>query len=204
MREPKALAPARIKWALELLDVEKSSSILEIGCGSGIAAQRICPVLGPGSYMGVDRSPAAIKAARARNAAYTKAGRSIFIEAAFNADDREPALFDRILAVNVNAFWTGDGAEIRDVRRLTHARSLFVQVYEPPDAAQRAKIARILKRRLAPLFENVTIRMRTIGGAPLVAIIATGMRLKTASIAGEETGSTASSRSRPQAAPRTE
>lgn len=174
MREPKALAPARIKWALELLDIEKSSNILEIGCGSGIAAQRICPVLGRGSYMGVDRSPAAIKAARARNAAYAKAGRAIFIEAAFNAADREPALFDRILAVNVNAFWTGDGAEVRDVRRLMHTRSLFVQVYEPPEAMQRAKIARIVKRRLAPFFGTVTSKMRTTGGAPLVAIVATG------------------------------
>lgn len=174
------MAPARIKWALELLDIEKSSKVFEIGCGSGIAAQRICPVLGRGSYMGIDRSPAAIQASRARNAAYTKAGRSIFIEGAFNADDRQPQLFDRILAVNVNAFWSGDGAEVLDVRRLMHNKSLFVQVYEPPEPEQRAKIARILRRRLAPYFANVTTMMRTIGGAKLVAIIATGERIKQA------------------------
>lgn len=174
MREPKALAPARIKWALELLRIEKDSNIFEIGCGSGIAAQRICPVLGRGSYMGIDRSPAAIKASLARNAAYAKAGRAMFIEGAFNAQDREPALFDRIFAVNVNAFWAGEGAEVLDVRRLMHRKSLFVQVYEPPEAAQRAKIARILKRRLAVYFGNVTTTMRTIGGVALLAVVATG------------------------------
>ena len=174
MREPKALAPARIKWALELLRIEKESNILEIGCGSGIAAQRICPLLGRGSYMGVDRSPAAIKASLARNAAYAKAGRAMFIEGAFNAQDREPALFDRIFAVNVNAFWAGDGAEILDVCRLMHAKSLFVQVYEPPDAEQRTKIAHILKGRMAAYFGDVTTTKRTIGGAALLALIATG------------------------------
>lgn len=174
MREPKALAPARIKWALELLRIEKDNSILEIGCGSGIAAQRICPLLGRGGYMGIDRSPAAIKASLARNAAYAKAGRAIFIEGAFNAQDREPALLDRILAVNVNAFWAGDGAEIADVRRLMHAKSLFVQVYEPPEADQRAKIARTLKRRMAAYFGDVTSIKRTSSGASLLAVIATG------------------------------
>ncbi len=174
MREPKAMAPARIKWALELLSVEKSSNVFEIGCGSGIAAQRICPLLGRGSYMGIDRSPAAVKAAVARNANYTKAGRAIFLEGPFNAEEREPALFDRILAVNVNAFWSGEGAEAINVRRLMHNKSLFVQVYEPPEAAQRAKIARILKKRLAPYFGNVTAKMHTAGGASLLGIVTTG------------------------------
>jgi SAM-dependent methyltransferase len=170
--EPKALAPARIKWAIELLNVEKSSNVFEIGCGSGIAAQRICALLGRGSYMGVDRSAAAIKAAQTRNAGWVKAARAVFIEAAFNAADREPSLFDRILAVNVNAFWTGDGAEVLDVRRLMHKKSVFVQVYEPPEAEQRAKIARMLKRRLAPYFTDVTTTLRTVGGAPLLGVIA--------------------------------
>ena len=174
MPEHKALAPARIKWAIELLDIEANSNIIEIGCGSGVAAQHICAVLDEGVYMGIDRSPAAINAARARNAAYTVSGRAIFIEAPFNAADREPALFDRVLAVNVDALWTGDGAEILDVRRLMHAKSLFVQVYEPPSAAQRTKISSALHGLLSPYFGSVTTEMRTIGGAPLVAVIATG------------------------------
>lgn len=168
------MAPARIKWALELLQVEKTSNVLEIGCGSGIAAQRICGMLGRGSYMGIDRSPAAIKAATTRNAGWVKAARAIFIEAPFDAKDREPALFDRIIAVNVNAFWSTEGEEVIGVRRLMHRKSLLVQVYEPPEAAQRAKIARILKRRLAPYFGNITTAMRTIGGVKLIAVVATG------------------------------
>jgi SAM-dependent methyltransferase len=174
VREPKSLAPVRIKWAIDLLNIETSSNVLEIGCGSGIAAQRICPLLGRGGYMGVDRSPAAIKAAIARNTAYAKAGRALFFQQSFSAEEHGPALFDRILAVNVNAFWTGEGGEILDARRVMHRESRFVQVYEPPSADQRAQIARILKRRMARYFVNVTTTMRTIGGAALLAVVATG------------------------------
>ncbi|MGE0741001.1 MAG: cyclopropane-fatty-acyl-phospholipid synthase family protein [Hyphomonadaceae bacterium] len=180
MRKIQALAPARIKWAIELLGIEKDHNVFEIGCGSGVAAQRICPLLGYGTYMGVDKSAAAIKAARERNAAYAKAGRAMFMQESFTAEAHEPALFDRILAVNVNAFWASEGDELRDVCRMMHNKSVFVQVYEPPAAEQRAKIARVLKQRMAPYLANVTTSMRTVAGAPLLAVVATGERAKKA------------------------
>lgn len=174
MRSLKALAPARIKWAIELLALETTSNVLEIGCGSGVAAQHIIAKLGRGSYMGVDQSEAAVTAAIARNKANASAGRAIFAHRTFNYEAHEPALFGKILAVNVNAFWTGDGKEILDVRRLMYRQSLFVQVYQPPAPEQRAKIARILKPRMAKYFGDVRISMRTIAGAPLLAVVATG------------------------------
>jgi cyclopropane fatty-acyl-phospholipid synthase-like methyltransferase len=180
VRKIQAVAPARIKWAIELMEIEPKHHIFEIGCGSGIAAQRICPLLGRGSYMGIDKSPAAIKAAIARNAAYTKAGRSFFIEAPLNVLDREPALFDRVFAVNVNLFWT-DAYDIKtDIRRIVSKRSTFVQVYEPPSASQRRSIARAAANNAEEFFENVTTKMTTRGGAGLVAIIASGPKKRAA------------------------
>lgn len=166
------MAPARIKWAIELMEIEPKHHIFEIGCGSGIAAQRICPLLGRGSYVGVDKSPAAIGAALVRNAAYTKAGRSTFIEAPLNVIDREPTMFDRVFAVNVNLFWTDQYDPKTDVRRILAKRGSFVQVYEPPGADQRRRIARVAAKNTEALFENVITKMTTRGGAGLVAIIA--------------------------------
>lgn len=174
------MAPTRIKWAIELMEIEPKHHIFEIGCGSGIAAQRICPVLGRGSYMGVDKSPAAISAALARNAAYTKAGRSIFVEAPFNVFDREPALFDRVFAVNVNLFWTDAYDPRTDVRRILSKRGVFVQVYEPPSADQRRRIARAAAKNAEASFENVTTKMTTRGGAAMVAVIASGVKKRAA------------------------
>lgn len=167
-------APARIAWAVDLLEVAPTSAVLEIGCGPGAAAQLICPLVERGRYIGADRSRTAIAAALKRNGAHIEAGRASFLQTAFDAADHAPARFDRILAVNVNMFWTGDGAAVRDVRRLMHRRSRFVQVYEPPTPARRAEIARVVLKHMAPLFSDVTVSNKTISGAAMVAIVASG------------------------------
>jgi len=173
--EIKALAPARIKWALELLNAGKDDSVLEIGCGSGVAAQHLLPTLvqGGGWYYGVDKSAAAIKAAIARNKAMLPTQRAIFVEREFDADKHEPVIFQRILAVNANLFWTDDGEALTSLRRVMRRGSIFVQVYETPTPAQRTKITNILKPRMtAPHFGEVSLTRRTIGGAPMLGIVA--------------------------------
>ncbi len=175
MSELKALAPARIKWALELLDVQPNDSVLEIGCGSGIAAQHILEKLtGKGWYYGVDKSDAAVKAAFKRIHDPQHPGRAIIRKGAFDADNHEPAIFNRVLAVNCNAFWTDDGEAMKGVWRLTRRGSLFVQVYEPPSTAQRTKIANILQERMSPLFACTSIAAKSVAGAPLLAVVAEG------------------------------
>ncbi len=173
MPELKALAPARIKWAVELLDVQPNDSVLEIGCGSGIGAQRILEKLtGKGWYYGVDKSDAAVKAAFRRVHDPERPDRAIIRRGAFDADNHEPLIFSRVLAVNCNVFWTDGGEALRGVGRLTRKHSTFVQVYEPPNAAQRSKIAGILQARMSPIFGDVEITKRSVGGALLLAAFA--------------------------------
>lgn len=173
MPKLKALAPARIKWAIELLELTPDSTVIEIGCGSGIAAERVCEqITGAGSYMGVDQSKAACDAAFARCKSYTPRGKAIFWNKAFDARDREPALFDKVFAINVNIFWTDDGEQVRDIRRIMHNQTRFVLVYEAPSTEQRTKIARILKQRLEPIYGSVITKLRTADGKPMLAAIA--------------------------------
>jgi SAM-dependent methyltransferase len=175
VRELKALAPARIKWALELLDVQPNDSVLEIGCGSGIAAQRILEKLtGKGWYYGVDKSDAAVKATFKRVHDPERPDRAIIRKGAFDADNHEPLIFNRVIAVNCNVFWTDDGEAIRGAHRLTGRSGSFVQVYETPTPAQRTKIARILQERMSPLFVRTQMIAKTVADAPLLAVVAEG------------------------------
>jgi predicted NBD/HSP70 family sugar kinase len=75
-------APERLTWAVELLELSPDSTVLEIGCGRGMAADLVCSRLGAGRYAGVDRSATAIAAARARCAEHVAAGRADLQEAA--------------------------------------------------------------------------------------------------------------------------
>lgn len=98
--------PARIGWCVDLLDVRPDDRVLEVGCGTGVAAALVADRLDGGCLTAIDRSPTAIARARARNARHVTAGRLLLDQVAL-ADLRTERRFDKAFAVNVNAFWTG-------------------------------------------------------------------------------------------------
>ena len=82
--------PARIAWALELLAPARGERVLEIGCGSGVAAAEL--VAAGCEVTALDRSAKAIEAAAAR-----LGGRSRLICGALETADL-PAAAKRYIA----------------------------------------------------------------------------------------------------------
>ena len=48
--------PPRIRWAVELMDVQPNDQVVEIGCGPGAGAELICSKLESGKLFAIDRS----------------------------------------------------------------------------------------------------------------------------------------------------
>src|SRR5688572_20807941 len=71
---PKQEVPARIAWAVGVLDVRPNDQVLEIGCGPGAAAELICARLEKGRLFAIDRSESGVDRTKRRNAAYVEAG----------------------------------------------------------------------------------------------------------------------------------
>lgn len=142
--------PERLTWAVELLDLAPSSSVLEIGCGRGVAAELVCGRLDGGRYVGVDRSPAAIAAASERNAEQVAAGVARFHLSAL--EGLEPAAlgrFDVAFAVNVNLFWLRPAAhELAMLRRVLRPEGRLHLVFDPPDASRADTLAESLVEHL--------------------------------------------------------
>src|ERR671922_1026964 len=65
----------RNRWAVELLAVEPTDRILELGCGPGVAIAALATRATRGLVVGVDHSEVMIRQARRRNAAAIRAGR---------------------------------------------------------------------------------------------------------------------------------
>ena len=102
--------PARIRWAVDFIDVQPSDHVLEIGCGNGAAAELICSRLeGKGKMFAIDRSEAGVDRTKARCAEYVEAGR-LTVRQIDLATLRVKRL-TKVFAFDVNLFWVRDAAE---------------------------------------------------------------------------------------------
>ncbi|UGQ13121.1 class I SAM-dependent methyltransferase [Yinghuangia sp. ASG 101] len=143
--------PHRLRWTVDHLDVRPGDRILEIGCGRGAAAELVCELLSDGSYLGLDRSPSAIKGAEARNARNIAGGRARFVLAPLEGTDLTASgPFDKVFAVNVNLFWTHDPAhELGVISAALAPAGLLGLSYEPPRGTPLARLDATVSARLS-------------------------------------------------------
>jgi trans-aconitate methyltransferase len=111
--------PPRIKWAVDLMDVQPSDQVLEIGCGPGAGAEAICSRLETGKLFAIDRSESGVDRTKRRNAEAVKAGR-LTVRQIDLATLRVPVKrLHKVFAFNVNLFWV---RECQDEVALLHER----------------------------------------------------------------------------------
>lgn len=142
--------PRRLSWAVEQLHVDPGDRILEVGCGRGVAVELICKKLTTGRVTAIDRSATATAAARERNTQSVRDGRAVVHTVALHEMNLPDDSFDKVFAVNVNLFWTGDARVeldlIRGMLRPVGALHLF---YEPPDDAHGESLVEKINVHLA-------------------------------------------------------
>lgn len=103
--------PVRIRWAVDLMDVQPNDQVLEIGCGPGAGAELICSRLETGKLFAIDRSESGVDRTKRRCAAYVESGR-LTVRQIDLATLRVPVKrLTKVFAFNVNLFWVRDCAE---------------------------------------------------------------------------------------------
>jgi SAM-dependent methyltransferase len=107
-------ASDRLRWAVEVLEVDPGDRILEVGCGHGVAVSLVCERLDDGRVTAIDRSPKMIEMARRRNRGHARKAR--FIGASIAEADLGDEVYDKAFAVHVAALHEG-GEELDAVRR---------------------------------------------------------------------------------------
>ncbi|MFI6215527.1 class I SAM-dependent methyltransferase [Nocardia brasiliensis] len=105
----------RFGWMVDVMGVRPTELILEIGPGSSNSIAYLAARATDGRVVGIDRSATAIRRATKTHAALIDSGQVRLAQASLA--DLDPARFltehacgtagfDKILAVNVNTFWT--------------------------------------------------------------------------------------------------
>jgi cyclopropane fatty-acyl-phospholipid synthase-like methyltransferase len=127
MSRPPA-APRHVAM-VDALDLAGSESVLEVGCGGGVAATLVCGRLTTGGYVGIDRSATQVAAAAKRNAGFASAAFVVTDLAGFDAGGRR---FDRIFAMHVRALLApADDSDLAVVRASLADGGSFHLGWEP-------------------------------------------------------------------------
>jgi SAM-dependent methyltransferase len=159
-----AAPPARLAWAVDLLDLSPTGSALEIGCGRGVAADLVCSRLDGGRYVGVDRSATAIRAAIERNAEHVAAGTARFQQAALEDLDAAAADVDVAFAVNVNLFWLRPAAkELATLRGALRPGGRLHLVFDPPHPSRADQLEEALVAHLSQAGFTCRTARRDVG-----------------------------------------
>jgi len=107
----------RFVWAVETLELDPGDSVLEVGCGHGVAVSLVCERLGPrGRITAIDRSQKMIAAARRRNRLHVESGRAVLEAVALEDAELGDQRFDRVFAFNVAPFWLEPKEALKVVR----------------------------------------------------------------------------------------
>ena len=144
--------PARIRWAVDVMDVQPNDHVLEIGCGPGAAAELICQKLETGKLFAIDRSESGVDRTKRRCAQYVESGR-LTVRQIDLATLRVPVKrLNKVFAFNVNLFWVRACA---DEVALLHERLLpGGAVYLFFDANQRELVPNIVRKASQALQEG--------------------------------------------------
>ena len=105
----------RLAWAADVLGVKPARSLLEIGCGDGVAVSLICERLAGGRITAIDRSKAMVEAAVRRNRTNVASGKAAFRTVALDAADFGTERFDKIFAGRLSAILEERGFPVRRV-----------------------------------------------------------------------------------------
>src|ERR1044072_7461367 len=109
-------ASERFIWAVDTLQVRPADTLLEVGCGHGVAVSLVCEKLTTGTITAIDRSPKMIEMAARRNRGHVDAGRAVLAAVALEDADLGDRRFDKIFAFNVAPFWLQPEAALGAVR----------------------------------------------------------------------------------------
>jgi ubiquinone/menaquinone biosynthesis C-methylase UbiE len=122
---------ARNRWAVQLLDVQPTDRVIELGCGPGVALAAIATRATRGLVVGLDHSQVMISQARRLNRAAVGTGRVVLIHAPVESLSLSDVPFDAALAVNTVGMWPDPTARLRELARVLRPGGRIALVSQP-------------------------------------------------------------------------
>lgn len=163
--------------AFELLDLQGSERILEVGFGPGELVRRLADRAPRGAVSGVDISELMVRVASERNSESILRGQVSLVQGSVDALPHEDASFDRVVTVNSLPFWPDPARGLAEIARVTAPSGRLVVVvldHGARDSADvEARCAATSEAIAKAGFREVSSVLRPMRPRPAMGIVAT-------------------------------
>lgn len=165
-------------WTVDLLNLQPDSSVLEFGCGPGLALKRCLEVAPKGHIVGIDHSPVMIAHAAKRNWPAIIENRLSLTLGGENSLNLLARNFDRIFAVNAALFSPDLQALITTLSGKLAPGGMLAITHMPRNRNAKAADAERVANRLADCFANAGLQdlsQEKLSLIPVPAVIVRGV-----------------------------
>ena len=166
-------------WTVDLLDIQPTDRVLEIGFGPGISIEAVSKRLISGSVTGIDHSEVMVRQATRRNRAAIDSGSVRLFQAQPTDLPADVGPFDKMLAVNVVMFWDDPVSGLQTLKDRLAPGGRIALTMQPRSAkatdADSRRAGELLCDQLrAAGFQNVRLEIKPM--APVATVCALGER----------------------------
>ncbi|BDG47262.1 class I SAM-dependent methyltransferase [Parageobacillus sp. KH3-4] len=166
------------EWTVSLLDIRSNDTVLEIGFGPGIAAEKISSIIKEGMFVGIDPSEVMLSQAQKRNEAAIREGRVKLQLAAIEDIPVFNETFDKIFSINSIIFWEQPIERLKELRNLLKPNGLIAITLQPRSKGATNEMARQEGEKLVQYLKAAgftSIRLEVKKMKPVSAVCAIGV-----------------------------
>lgn len=167
----------RNDWTLELIDLQPTDQILEVGFGPGIAIEKTARIVQQGLVIGVDHSEAMLHQATKRNATAIAQGNVRLILGTINTLETPDNTFNKIFSSNVVQFWDNHEKEFARLYDLLSPSGKIATTYMPrhknaTNSDTKKKADEIVESLKAVGYKNIQIREKQLNPVSVICVLA--------------------------------
>ncbi len=117
-------------WALVHLEIKRSYSVLDVGCGGGKTVSKLCTKIGNGKVFGIDYSELCVEKSKKLNKNNIMCGKASILQASVSSLPFDDDKFDAVTAVETYYFWPDKLNDLKEIYRVLKPGGKLLLVFE--------------------------------------------------------------------------
>lgn len=142
-------------WGLRHVTVEKSFTVLDVGCGGGRTIQKLAAMASEGAVYGVDYAAGSVRASHSKNAALIDAGHGGIAQGTVSKLPFADGSFDLVTAIETQYYWPDMPRDMQEVLRVLKPRGTLMVLAESYKKRQPNKLVQPLMKVISAAYLSV-------------------------------------------------